>query len=193
VFHANLARHWKTPLLQDLPDTNGRAILCYIPYEILQVAGENRTVPWHKGMDKRGQQMAHWALDQIIELIQHKFKSVDFPNTVEGWQHHHVDMPLFSRCVTHCNLKYSRRFHVDPFDTQFKRDIPDGNAMDKGNKRQSTVPLKRIREKTMIAKILCLTNTLAKTPERKLTDGFSGASCPRLQLTYRSTMKKTWR
>ncbi len=53
-----------------------------IPFEILQIVRENRTVPLHKGMDKRGKRMAHWALDQIIELIQHKFKLMDFPNTV---------------------------------------------------------------------------------------------------------------
>jgi hypothetical protein len=56
-----------------------------IPFEILQTVRENRTVPLHKGKDKRGMRMAHWALDQIIELIQHKFKLMDFPNTVEGW------------------------------------------------------------------------------------------------------------
>jgi hypothetical protein len=143
-----------------------------IPFEILQTVRENRTVPLHKGTDKRGKRMAHWALDQIIELIQHKFKLMDFPNTVEGWQHHSVNMPLVSRCATHCDLEYSRRFDVDSFDEQFERGIPDGNATDKGNKQKSTVLSKWIREKTMIAEILCLTNALVESPGRNMTDGF---------------------
>jgi hypothetical protein len=114
--------------------------------------------------------MAHWALDQIIELIQHKFKLMDFPNTVEGWQHHSVNMSLVSRCVTHCDLEYSRRFDADSFDAQFERGIANGNATDKGNKQKSTVPSKRIREKTMIAEILCLTNALVESPGRNMTD-----------------------
>jgi hypothetical protein len=48
-----------------------------IPFEILQIVRENRTVPLHKGKDKWGKRMVHWALDQIIELIQHKFKLME--------------------------------------------------------------------------------------------------------------------
>jgi hypothetical protein len=93
--------------------TQMEELYCAIPYPILQLVRENQTVPLHKGRNKRGQRMAHWALDQIIELIQHKFKLMDFPNTVEGWQHHSINMPLVSRCVMHCDLEYSRRFDVD--------------------------------------------------------------------------------
>jgi hypothetical protein len=115
--------------------------------------------------------IGHW-LDQIIlELIQHKFKLIDFPSTVEGLQHHSINMPRLSRCVTHCNLEYSRPFDVDSFDVQSERGIPDDNSMDKGNKKKPAVLSKRIREKTMIAEIVCLTNALVKTPGRIMTDG----------------------
>jgi hypothetical protein len=103
--------------------------------------------PLHKGKDKRGQQMAHWALDQIIELIQRTFKLMDFTNTVEGWQHHSVNMPLVLCCVTHCDLEYSRPFDVNLFDAQFKRGLPDGNATDKGNKHSSRQYLQNRFEK----------------------------------------------
>jgi hypothetical protein len=117
-----------------------------IPFETLQIVHENRTVPLHKGKDKRGKRMAHWALNQIIELIQQKFKLMDFPNTVQGWQHHSVNMLLVSCCVTHCDLEYSLRFNVDSFDAQFERGIPNGNSTDRGNKKKSAVhvPSKRI-------------------------------------------------
>jgi hypothetical protein len=92
---------------------------------------------------------------------------MDFPNTVEGWQHHSVNMPLVLRCVTHCDLEYSRHFDDDLFDAQFERGIPNGDDTDKENKRQPTVPSKRLGKKTMIAEILCLTNALVKTPGRK--------------------------
>jgi hypothetical protein len=160
--------------------TQMEELYCAMPYPILQLVRENLTVPLHKGRNKRGQRMAHWALDQIIELIQHKFKLMDFPNTVEGWQHHSVNMPLVSRCVTHCDLEYSGRFDVDSFDAQFERGIPDGDETDKGNKRQSTVPSKRLAEKTMIAEILCLTNALVETPGRKMTDDIFWSVFPKV-------------
>ena len=50
-----------------------------VPFHVLQAARENRMQPIHPGVDRDGKPMAQWALDAIMELLQIKYKAMNFP------------------------------------------------------------------------------------------------------------------
>jgi hypothetical protein len=79
--------------LSQIKDLYGR-----VPYHILQVIQENRMLPLHPGKDRDGRDMTHWAMDALLELMQPKYKSMNFPSALDGWQKHSTNMPLVSRC-----------------------------------------------------------------------------------------------
>jgi hypothetical protein len=119
-----------------------------IPFHVLQLVRVNRTVPLYEGCDKNGCLMANWALDALIELLQHKYKAMQFPNSIEGWQSHSGNMPLVSRCQNFLDLEYNRLFNVEAFDAKFIDGVLDqGEPLEVGNnaKRQKTVIPRRAK------------------------------------------------
>jgi hypothetical protein len=98
--------------------------------------------------------MANWALDALIELLQHKYKAMQFPNLIEGWQSHSGNMPLVSRCQNFLDLEYSRSFNVKAFDSKFIDGVLDGRKQQEATgpslKQQKTAIPCRVKEKQMI-------------------------------------------
>jgi hypothetical protein len=118
-----------------------------VPFHVLQAIRENRFLPLHKGKTRNGQFMANWALDQVMELLQIKYKDMNFPSTHSGWQEHSTNMPLVSRCKKYAETEYSRRHDVESYDEQFFEMDAAGHSQDKGNcKTQTTIP-RRTQEK----------------------------------------------
>jgi hypothetical protein len=151
--------------LNQIEDLYGR-----IPFHILQVARENRMQPIHVGANRDGVPHAHWAMDALMELLQIKYKSMNFPNSRDGWQSHSTNMPLVARAKTFSQTEYSRRYDVDSYDEQFFEFDAAGNKQDKGNnKKQTTVP-RRHKEKIMISEILQLVDVFSEVENRKMTN-----------------------
>jgi hypothetical protein len=65
-----------------------------VPFHVLQAIRENRFLPLHKGKTRNGQHMANWALDQVMELLQIKYKDMNFPKTQSGWQEHSTNIKI---------------------------------------------------------------------------------------------------
>jgi hypothetical protein len=151
--------------LSQIEDLYGR-----VPYHILQVIRENRMLPIHPGKDRDGRDMAHWAMDALMELMQPKYKSMNFPSTLEGWQNHSTNMPLVARCKRFAETEYRRRYGVSSYDEQFLEFVAAGESQDIGNvKTQSKVP-RRTKEKIMVSEILTLADVFVETPGRKFTN-----------------------
>jgi hypothetical protein len=141
-----------------------------VPFHVLQAIRENRFLPLHKGKTRNGQHMSNWALDQVMELLQIKYKDMNFPKTQTGWQEHSTNMPLVARSKKYAETEYSRRFDVDSYDEQYLEFDAAGVKQDKGNcKTQTTIP-RRTNEKIMLSEILFLSNTFVETPGRKMTE-----------------------
>jgi hypothetical protein len=78
--------------------------------------------------------MANWALDALIELLQHKYKVMQFPNSIEGWQSHSGNMPLVSHCQNFLDLEYTHRFNAKVVDAKFIDGVLDeGELAEFGN------------------------------------------------------------
>jgi hypothetical protein len=151
--------------LNQIEDLYGR-----VPFHVLQAARENRMQPLHVGSDRDGVPMAQWALDAIMELLQIKYKAMNFPNSREGWQKHSTNMPLVARCKTFCQTEYSHRYDVDSYDEQFLEFDAAGENQDMGNcKSQSKVP-RRHQEKIMVSEILHLADAFIEKPGRSMKE-----------------------
>jgi hypothetical protein len=53
-----------------------KELYAQIPFHVLQKHHINCTVPLYEGSDKTKCSMANWALDALIELLQHKYKTM---------------------------------------------------------------------------------------------------------------------
>ena len=125
--------------------------------------------PLHVGNDRDGNPMAEWAMDALMELLQIKYKAMNFPNSREGWQSHSTNMPLVARAKVFCQTKYSRRFDVDSYDEQFFEFNAAGEKQDKANNKTNTKVPKRTKEKIMVSEVLLLVRAFLETDNRKMT------------------------
>jgi hypothetical protein len=114
--------------------------------------------------------VVNWALDQVMELLQIKYKDMNFPKTRKSWQEHSTNMPLVARAKKYAETEYSRRFDVNSYDEQFLEFDAAGKNQDKGNcKTQTTIP-RRTSEKIMLSEILFLADAFTEIPGRKMTE-----------------------
>jgi hypothetical protein len=105
-----------------------------------------------------------------MELLQIKYKDMNFPKTQSGWQEHSTNMPLVAWAKKYAEMEYSRRFDVDSYDEQFLEFDAAGVKQDKGNcKTQTTIP-RRTKEKMMLSEIMFLADAFIETPGRKMTE-----------------------
>jgi hypothetical protein len=149
--------------LNQIEDLYGR-----VPFHVLQAARENRMQPIHKGVDRDGTPMAQWALDAVMELLQIKYKAMNFPNSREGWQNHSTNMPLVSRAKIFCQSEYSRRYDVESYDEQFFEFEAAGEKQDKGNTKTQAKTPRRNLEKIMVSEILLLVDAFNETDHRAM-------------------------
>jgi hypothetical protein len=139
-----------------------------IPFHVLQAAWENRMQPLHAGTDRDGLPMAQWAMDALMELLQIKYKVMNFPNSTEGWQNHSTNMPLVTRSKIFCSTEYSHRYDVEAFDEIFFEFQAAGEKQDKGNCKSQTKVLKRTLEKIMVQEMFLLVDAFTETPGREM-------------------------
>ena len=57
-----------------------------IPYHVLQWIRENRFQKLYDGTDRFPNELSHWAIDALMELMNKNVKGLDFFNTIEAWQ-----------------------------------------------------------------------------------------------------------
>jgi hypothetical protein len=126
--------------------------------------------------------MANWALDALIELLQHKYKAMQFPNSIKGWQSHSGNMPLVLRCQNFSDLEYTRRYDVESFDAKFIDGILDQGEPQEGHhsKRQKTVVPRRAKEKQMVAKILSRSGACTKQAGQRMRENLLWDELPNL-------------
>jgi hypothetical protein len=65
--------------LNQIEDLFGR-----VPFHVLQASRENRMQAIHVGNNRDATPMAQWAMDALMELLQVKYKAMNFPNSREG-------------------------------------------------------------------------------------------------------------
>ena len=90
-----------------------------VSFHIPQAARENCFQPLHRGKDRDGVPMSNWALDAIMELLQIKYKAMDFPDSREGWQKHLKNMPLVARSKVFTQGEYTGMYDVKGYDELF--------------------------------------------------------------------------
>jgi hypothetical protein len=73
----------------------------------------------HAGSDRDGRLMAQWAMDALMELLQVKYKAMDFPNSREGVQNHSTNMPLVLHVKIFCTTQYTRQYNIDFYNKMY--------------------------------------------------------------------------
>jgi hypothetical protein len=141
-----------------------------IPFDVLQTARENRFQPIHAGKDRDGVDMAEWALDAIMELLQIKYKGMNFPDSREGWQMHSTNMPLVARSKVYTQSEYTHMYDVEAFDELIFEFKGAGEKQDKGNTKTQTKVPRRTKEKLMVAEVLSLVDCFNEKEGRKMKD-----------------------
>jgi hypothetical protein len=129
--------------------------------------------------------MANWALDALIKLLQHKYKAMQFPNSIECWQSQSGNMLLVSWCQHFLDLEYTCRFDVQAFDAKFTNRVLDqGEPKELRNnaKRQKTVIPCQAKEKQMIAKILSRSDACIEQPGRRMRENLFWDALPNLTM-----------
>jgi hypothetical protein len=171
--------------LNQIEDLYGR-----VPFDVLQAARENRMQAIHVGIDRDGVPMAQWALDALMELMQIKYKAMNFPNSREGWQSHSSNMPLVSRCRTFCKHEYSRRYDVDSYDKQFLEFNAVGESQNKGNLKTTTKIPRRTHEKIMVSEILFRANAFTEIESQD--DRGDLLECTKIRYHFIGSGREDW-
>ena len=118
---------------------------------ILQIYRDNRFARLFDGMRRDGYPTSFGALNEIMEVIQHKYKSMSFRNTIESWIRHSYHMPLVQECITFLQWYYHRPKSVVPSNEkeQGKESDSFGTMSDPlNNKRKSMIQKKSHRTST---------------------------------------------
>ena len=133
-----------------------------ISSELLHYLRCNRTVPLYEGNDKFGNEMAHWALDAIIENIQKFYHQMNFKNDIGGWFRHSSNVMLINRCNRFVRSEYSLQKSIDSSSIEY--DISEST-------KKTSVP-KRTSEKVAIAEYLNLVGITKEDDKRMYDDKF---------------------
>ena len=85
-----------------------------IPYNVLQWIRENRFQKLYDGTDRFENELSHWVIDALMELINKNFKELDFPSTIKAWQLHSQSVMLALSSQEFVTAEYSnhRSLHV---------------------------------------------------------------------------------
>jgi hypothetical protein len=142
-----------------------------IPYWVLQVIRDNRTGRLYNGRNvQSGQHTVDRAMDEMMEIVQHKYKSMDFPGDDDAFERHSYNMPLNQQCATYAYHQYGDRYDVDSVD-DYNSGVSKGDSdvADKGSRKKAGVASKRTQEKIMIDELLTLSGIMMETPGRQLS------------------------
>ena len=163
VWFATSKKHCYQNALYQIDDLYQR-----IPFDLLQHIRVNRMRQLYTGKNQRGRVMANWAIDAVIELVQAKYKQMNFPNTPEGWVRHTPHMGLVAACSALSSNEYSRRFDIESFNAMFEKGEADGDSSDKSQSKKASTPMSNVAEKILISEILHLADVCVEQPGRAL-------------------------
>ena len=142
------------------------------PYWLLQGIRENRTGKLYKGTNAlTGLPTADRAWDELMELIQHKYKSMHFPANEDTWEAHSYNLSMMQQSETFALHHYVKRTDVassDAYNTG--KGNADNDCEDRGQRKKVTVASRRRQEKIMIDEILTLSNIVTEIPDRQFNE-----------------------
>jgi hypothetical protein len=154
-------------VLLSFPISSIEQIYGKIPFEVLQMMRANRCHPLYSGNDKRGNPMANWALDALIELMQRYYHKMNFTNTIEGWKLHSGNISLIATSIQFSTNEYTKVQSTDQMSTKFVDFVDYDETRDVDNRRKATkVPLREL-EKQLIAEIILKSGVTRETPGRQ--------------------------
>jgi hypothetical protein len=136
------------------------------PFWLLQVYRDNRSAKLFDGNCLDGTETLERALDELMEIIQHKYKSIAFSNTNASWIHHSFNMPYVQQCTTFVENEYWRRAAVKSMEEYNSISGAEGTHTDSGNRRKKTVQSKRTVEKIWLDELLTITSIFHKDSSR---------------------------
>ena len=159
------------------------------PFWVLQVVRENRTGRLYDGREvESGRKTSDRALDECMEIVQHKYKSMEFPGTEESFERHSYNMPLSQKCATYAYHQYSFRYDLDSVEEYNSgKSVGDSDVSDKGSRKKVGVPSKRTEEKKLIDEILTLSNVTKETEGRSLDADLVWKVLPKITVDLKKT------
>ena len=94
-------------------------------------------------------------------------KQLNFPNSVEAWQSHSQNTMMCLQARVFQTNEYTHHFDTEVHDTKMRNDDAFILKSQKGNVKDKTTPVKRQKEKVMVAEIMNLSNAFQEIPNRK--------------------------
>ena len=162
------------------------------PSWLLEVIRQNRFAKLYNGKRPDGSETSERAMDEMIEVMQHKYKSMSFQATSESWIQHSYNMPLVQRCQTFVETEYVHHHHAN-FVEEYNKDTHTNDTKLLGKKTSRTIPSNTTPEKIIIDEILFLTNLCEEIPERNYNKKLVWSVLPRITTDIKhlqSEMKK---
>ena len=141
-----------------------------VPFWVLQIIRDNRTARLYDGMDLySGRPTAHRAMDECMEIVQHKYKCMNFPGNEDSFYRHSFNMSFAHKAGTFGYHQYSYRYDVESLDDYNSGESKgDCDKADQGRKKKATVVPKRTQEKKLIDEILTLSEVMVEEGAREL-------------------------
>jgi hypothetical protein len=140
----------------------------HIPYWMLQLIRDNRTVKLYDGRRRDGMETAERPLDELIELQNAAYSAMDFPPSVAAWVTHSQNVSLIKQSSVFVESEYSRKFDVDALD-DYNEGKDDGDSRhDLGNRKKGSTAGSRSDQKQLIDEVLLLSGVMVETPGRDM-------------------------
>jgi hypothetical protein len=84
-----------------------------IPYWMLQLIRDNRTVKLYDGRRRDGMETAERPLDEFSELQNALYSSMDFPPSTAAWVTHSQNVSLIKQSSVFVETEYKRKFPAE--------------------------------------------------------------------------------
>ena len=138
-----------------------------MPYWMLQVIRDNRTAKLYDGRRRDGVETAERPNDEMIELSNAAFTSMDFPPSTAAWETHSKNVSLVKQASMFVETQYRRKQDVDAQDA-FNAGEQGGDKIDTTNRKKGSTRPSENNKKKLIDKMLTLSGVLVETPNREL-------------------------
>jgi hypothetical protein len=133
---------------------------------LLHLVRLNRTHPLYNGCDNKGNPMAHWSLDGIIELIQKYYHQMNFDNSEEGWITNSPHIMLMNKARRFSEEEYKRSNSTSNSCESETLEVEKSSTSKSPNLKASIIP-NRAREHHAIAEYLNLLGVVKEVPDRQ--------------------------
>jgi hypothetical protein len=134
---------------------------------MLQVIRDNRTAKLYDGKRHDGMETAERPIDEMIELKNAAFASMDFPPTPAAWEMHSMNVSLLKQSSMFVEMEYKHKYDVDLMDS-YNEGKDDGGGHDTLNKKKGSTGVSRVEQKQLIDEVLSLSTIIIEMPGRTL-------------------------